>query len=100
MAHLDSPEIDGMQLAMIVSRDDFRDMLECAIEEGESRPIRRFLARRRLRNERVLERTYQNVMADAPQQAFWTEDGKFDVKALFEWLLENLPKILALIAMF
>lgn len=83
----------------VISRDDFRDGLIAAMEEsGQVGPFRRFLIRRRLYNPRILERVYAKAMEDAPNDI--VKDGKPDWQRFFEWLIENLPKILALIAMF
>lgn len=80
----------------VISRDDFRKGVEAAIDRGGLRPWHRWYFRKHLKDPRRFEKLYGRMVAKAPVKVY--ASGKLDFEAFLEWLLENLPTILQLLA--
>lgn len=91
-------EIGTQNVYSVITRDDFRDGMYEAIDEGvrrgRIRPFRAFIARRRLNNERALNAAYERAMESMPLSVYG--EG-FDFEAFLNWLVENLPQILEIL---
>lgn len=91
-------EIGTQSVYTVISREDFRDGLYCAldeaVEQGKIRPFRRFIARRRLENRRAFNAVYEKALADVPVGVY---GAGFDFQKFLDWLVENLPQILEIL---
>jgi hypothetical protein len=81
----------------LISREQFSEALFTA---AASRPLA-FREQVRLwrakRNPRVLDRLYDRVVEQIPEEIYGGEWG-FDFQSLLDWLVENLPAILEILA--
>lgn len=82
-----------------ISKDDFRDGLEYALEEKETNRRQRRRLRRALRNPRVFSRLYDRAAPQIPQFVP-NSDGdlvRVDFDNILDWFLENWDEILKIL---
>lgn len=81
----------------MVSPAQFREALDAAIEERSLTLREAITVRRARRNPRVFDRLYGRVMQEVPTTVYAGPLG-FDFQAFLDWLVENLPTILSVLA--
>jgi hypothetical protein len=97
MAHLDMIE----PISKVDFRDGFLACIDEAADRGQIRPFQRIVYRFRLQNRRVLDRVYDQAIAMAEEDGVEKDEaGGFDLMKFFDWLIVNLPKILAILVSF